>query len=250
MINTKGGSLYLTKTVSELLFDGYDDELLKFLKSAESPAFDLPFDSFAWFVDRNLSSTFDGRINMNTGENDITSLGVINSWNGNNRTRYYRDNCGKVNGTTGELWYPNIDPVKPITLFATDLCRSLTLSHDSFVERYGVSGSKWVGDDRLFDNGEKYPDTQCFCSSEPNACPDLKPGVLNVSECRYGAPAFVSYPHFYLADDSYLQGLNGMKPDKEKHQFSISLEPSTGIPLEVNARLQINILLQPITKLS
>lgn len=63
---------------------------------------------------------------------------------------------------------------------------------------------------------------------------------------RFGAPAFISYPHFYLADSSYREGIEGMHPNKTLHQFSISLEPHTGIPLQVNAEMQINIYIEPI----
>lgn len=246
MLNTRGGSLFVTKSVREWIFDGYNDTLLTFLKGLDSPAFNLPFDRFGWFVGRNLSSEYDGRINMYAGQEDISKMGKVYSWNGETRTRFYRDGCGAINGTTGELWYPNIAATKPVTIFATDICRSVTLNYNSTTERYGIQGSKWIADQSVLDNGSKYPEMSCFCTGAPNTCPDLPSGVLNVSDCRYGAPAFISFPHFYLADSSYTKDISGMNPDPEKHEFTMALEPNTGIPLEVNARLQINILLQPI----
>lgn len=36
-----------------------------------------------------------------------------------------------------------------------------------------------------------------------------------------------------------------MKPSKEAHEFSIAVEPRTGIPLKINAQLQINVLMKP-----
>jgi hypothetical protein len=50
-------------------------------------------------------------------------------------------------------------------------------------------------------------------------------GVLNNTACRLGAPAFMSYPHFYLGDQYYLDQIEGMKPEKEKHEFYAILEP-------------------------
>lgn len=35
-----------------------------------------------------------------------------------------------------------------------------------------------------------------------------------------------------------------MTPSKEKHEFSIAVEPRTGIPLKINAQLQINVLMK------
>ncbi|XP_055540738.1 protein croquemort-like [Wyeomyia smithii] len=37
-----------------------------------------------------------------------------------------------------------------------------------------------------------------------------------------------------------------MKPNRSKHEFYIAIEPHTGIPLDVRAQLQINMLLQPV----
>jgi scavenger receptor class B, member 1 len=36
-----------------------------------------------------------------------------------------------------------------------------------------------------------------------------------------------------------------MHPNKENHEFSVALEPRTGIPLNVRAQLQINLLMKP-----
>lgn len=35
----------------------------------------------------------------------------------------------------------------------------------------------------------------------------------------------MSFPHFYHADPVYLDQIEGMKPEKEKHQFFMSFEP-------------------------
>lgn len=36
-----------------------------------------------------------------------------------------------------------------------------------------------------------------------------------------------------------------MNPSKEDHEFSVAVEPRTGIPLKINAQLQINVLMKP-----
>lgn len=255
MINNKGGALFRTKTVRELLFDGYDDPLLDFLKKLNSSSVKIPFDKFGWFAERNGSKTYDGLFNMHTGEDDIFKLGIMDLWNQRNRTNFYPDTCGMVNGTTGELWPPNTDMKKPVSVFVTDICRSVSIKYNETIQKYGIEGGKWIGDDEVFDNGVKYPDMKCYCIPELSQdkkkveCSAKETGLLDVSECRYGAPVFVSYPHFYLADEKYVNDVVGMFPEKEKHEFSISLEPKTGIPLDVNARLQINMMVQPFDKI-
>lgn len=37
-----------------------------------------------------------------------------------------------------------------------------------------------------------------------------------------------------------------MEPDPDKHEFFIILEPNTGIPLEVRASVQLNLLIEPM----
>ena len=240
------GSLTATKSVREWLYDGYDDPLLDFLKSLNTSRFDIPFKRFGWFVERNNSKTYDGHFEMTTGESDVTSMGQLTMWNYHNRTKFYHDGCSTVKGTSGELWPPNMNATGDITLFVTDVCRPLTLAYQEPYESFGVTGSKWVGDYRVFDNGQKYPPNLCYCTGDRSCCPDLLPGVQNVSDCMYGAPAFVSFPHFYLADPSYAQAVSGLKPNRSEHEFIIALEPHTGIPLDIKARLQINLHLQPI----
>jgi hypothetical protein len=73
----------------------------------------------------------------------------------------------------------------------------------------------------MLDNGDIVPSRRCYC---PNG--DCGPsGTLNISSCKFGAPAFISMPHFYLADPSYRNAITGMSPDKKKHELSLVIEP-------------------------
>lgn len=240
------GSLVLTKTVGELLFDGYDDPILSLLKKLHLPQFKVPFSKFGWFSERNNSATYDGRFEIRTGQDDITKVGMMTQWNYSNKTKFYRDECSQVNGSSGELWPADMNPYGDITLFIPDLCHSLTLGYEQSHTRFGVTGSRWTAGSRVFDNGVAYPENACYCTGPQSSCPDLLRGVQNISDCRFGAPVFASFPHFYLADPAYVNAISGMAPERSKHVFSLALEPRTGIPLDVDARLQINILLQEI----
>ena len=69
---------------------------------------------------------------------------------------------------------------------------------------------------------------------------------MNVSSCRFGSPVFMSYPHFYNADPFYVEQVEGLQPKHKDHEFYMVLEPKTGIALEVAARFQVNMLVEPI----
>lgn len=237
----------LTKTarVKELLFDGYNDTILTLLnaikKKFPSLNINIPFSKFGWFYERNGSAMHDGRMNIRTGKDNIFDVGYLQSWNHKNHTKFFRGQCGNVVGTTGELWPPIKDNLThdDITMFIVDICRSLTLKYETNMKKYDVHGIKWTGDESMLDGND------CWCLADK--CPDsiLKRGVFNASTCQFGSPAFMSYPHFYLADKSYRENVAGMSPNKSKHEMYIALEPKSGIPLEIRARLQINLLLTP-----
>ncbi|XP_012253552.2 protein croquemort-like isoform X2 [Athalia rosae] len=239
-------TLFTTKTVRELLFEGYDDQLLDFARKLNMSRFNIPFDKFGWFYDRNGSTTYDGIFNMRTGNPNISDLGVLDLWNYRNKSDHWEGECSEIRGTTGELWSP-IGEIDTVEIFAPDICTSLSLTrvNDSFFS--GLRGATFVTDSRTFDNGSIVPSRACYCSKSDECQPS---GLLDVSQCRFGAPAFIGLPHFYLADDSYANAISGMNPKQEEYNFEMTLEPNTGIPLDVKAQMQINIMVEPISSIS
>ena len=72
----------------------------------------------------------------------------------------------------------------------------------------------------MFDNGTRVEARKCYCKNvkcQPS-------GAMDISSCKYGAPAFISLPHFYLADESYRSNISGMNPKKEDHEFKIVIQ--------------------------
>ncbi|XP_046382372.1 protein peste-like isoform X3 [Ischnura elegans] len=238
-------SFTVTKTVGQLLFEGYEDPLIAVAETLPALAnVDIPFDRFGWFYTRNGSSVYDGIFNMDTGHDDINKLGRLREWNYSNRTDFYEDQCGDIVGSAGELWPPGRTK-DSISMFSSDLCRSIELPFASELELMGVPAYRFEGGPNLVDNGSLDAHNGCYCGGQ---C--LPVGVVNASSCRYGSPAFVSFPHFLHADPYYASLIQGMSPDPKRHSFYITVEPKTGIPMDVAARLQINILMQPIKHVS
>jgi hypothetical protein len=54
-------------------------------------------------------------------------------------------------------------------------------------------------------------------------------GLFNTSACNFGAPMLSSFPHFYQADKSLLEYIDGMEPKKELHDSYIDLHPVSSI---------------------
>ncbi|KAI4501461.1 hypothetical protein M0802_003338 [Mischocyttarus mexicanus] len=278
-ILTSRTDLSISKTVDELLFTGYEDTIInmgKIIATKEMP----PLDRFGWFYTRNGSIKFDGNFNVDTGNEDISQLGVVKKWNYKDTTTFFKSPCNVIEGSAGELW-PPYQYEDSISLFSPDVCRTLTYEFEEKIEHMGIVGNKYaLGKHSLGNNTKKrYPHHQakyfeittttenffesdysgevtqtyennddsdvvnlgnCYCNGECNPS-----GLINITSCRYGAPAFASLPHFYKGDPMLSNQVEGMNPNEEDHSFYIVLEPTTGIPLEVAARLQINMLIQP-----
>ncbi|XP_058463026.1 protein croquemort-like [Malaya genurostris] len=238
--------------VKKILFEGYDDYFLTSLLeiAKENPgivdAIELPqFDKFGWFYGRNESETYDGSYTIGTGVDSFDTMGMMHRWNNVKQTQFFRGECGLVHGSTGELWPPFQEVQKSnVSVFSPDICSVMTLEFDGVYSSHGIDGYKWKGNERPFDNGHTYSETECQCTALATECPVFAAGVLDVSRCKSGAPATVSYPHFYLADPIYRQDVDGMEPNKEQHEFLLALEPHTGVPLSVKAQLQVNLVVK------
>lgn len=81
-----------------------------------------------------------------------------------------------------------------------------------------------MGDATMFDNGQNVTERACFCEGECQPA-----GVRNLTRCRQGAPVFVSFPHFYLADPTYLSSIEGLSPNKTLHEFQLTIDPVSKI---------------------
>lgn len=181
-----------------------------------------------------------GHFNINTGKDDISKIGVTRTWNYVNATPYFKRPCNDVHGSGGEFYPPQLTTDRLITIFHGELCRYLDLYFDREEVVNGIKSYRYAANERSVDNGTTSQDHACFLHDE-----NLPAGMMNITECRYGAPIFVSFPHFYAADPYFLRAVDGLKPEKDKHELYVILEPETALPLELVGRLQINVLIQP-----
>lgn len=180
-----------------------------------------------------------GHFNIHTGADDISQLGQIRTWNYETETPYFDSPCNDVIGSGGEFYPPGQTKDRPLTFFNGELCRYLDLYFDEEKEIDGLNVYKYASTKQSVDNGTQYSEYECFLSNE-----ELPSGLMNVSACRFGAPVFVSLPHFYAADEKLLDLVDGLQPEKEKHEFQITMEPAMAIPVDVSARLQVNVKVQ------
>jgi scavenger receptor class B protein 1 len=233
--------VYTTHTVEELLFSGYEDKLLNMVRPG---AIFIPglaeFDKFAFFYKRN-GSIFSGDVNARIKYTGVEggTFGEYVTWNNNNVSSFYTGNCQKVQGGL-EDFPQRIKNDTRLRIFSPEMCTYLDFDYVNDEYLFGLS-TKRFGSRLLFDNGTEDKEYSCYCKGE---CQPR--GLLNTSECTSGAPLFTSLPHFYNADPYYTNLIDGMQPDKEKHDFYLNYDHRNGLIIYAAGRFQLNALVDPV----
>ncbi|CAG0919554.1 unnamed protein product [Notodromas monacha] len=225
--------------VGDLLW-GYDDPLLRMAKDIMPPGQTPPFDKFGFLYDSNGTSK--ENLTTYTGVGDIARKGLIKDFDGMTQLPFWaEDSCNAIHGSDGSAFPPDIDTSKTLYIFNPKFCRAMPLVYDGDVFHDGIRTARMTPPEDAFDVAQ--PDNACFCLDPPDCAPK---GLFNISACQFGSPVYMSWPHFYQGEKKLLQQVQGLSPEKEKHQFYVDLEPKLGLPLSVQARLQVNIQLQSI----
>ncbi|KAH8412390.1 hypothetical protein KR009_001673, partial [Drosophila setifemur] len=237
-LNREGGSTQMTHTAGQWLFDGYYDRLLDFVEQLHSPLLPVYSSTFSWFYERNNSKTAEGNFTIHTGKGDLSRMGDLLLWKGENTTGFFPGECGKVNGSTGELWSPDRKWNQPTSIFLSDAARFLNLFPVQNVTIDGIDLWRYESTNLTLDNGQLSPDTKCFCL--PNReCP--RNGVQDYGPPAFMGPFYMSHPHFYLTDPLYRENTTGLNPNATEHGMHVVLEPTLGIPFSLRGQLMISV---------
>ncbi|KAK5638443.1 hypothetical protein RI129_012738 [Pyrocoelia pectoralis] len=175
-----------------------------------------------------------------TGENDIAKSGLIDTYRGSHTLTQWEGQCGNVhNASDATKFSGNIQENDTLLFFRKSMCRAYEMIRVNSTTRSGLDGYIYHFAPNSNDNGNIRPENSCFCTETP--C--LPSGLLDVRGCYYGFPIATSYPHFFGADPKVRESVDGTNPDYEKHHSYFIIEPKSGLPLEVAARFQINMVL-------
>ncbi|CAN8006198.1 unnamed protein product, partial [Ixodes hexagonus] len=217
VINKLNEPLIVSHTVGELLYDGYPD-FLAAVSHMLDPTIPTSDGRFGWMHEKN--ATDDGLYTVYTGEDRMDLYNIITHWNGREKLTVWKDTCNMINGTNGEIDPPLTPGQGTIEIFNSDMCRSFKLVREGWDELYGISAARFRMDNRTFDNGTTYPPNACFDTGR-----NMVSGAVDIGPCQHKLPAALSFPHFYLADASYRDKVEGMKPDPSRHAFILDMDP-------------------------
>ncbi|XP_016838425.1 scavenger receptor class B member 1 isoform X4 [Nasonia vitripennis] len=226
-------------TAKEFMF-GYESTLVT-LGNNVMPAW-IKFDRLG-LIDRMYD--FEGDYEtVYTGETDPRLTGLIEKYNGNENLPQWSGKCANVKGSSdGAKFQSYIEPNDTLRFFRKSLCRSEAMIRTG--EKYvkGLYSYKYKFMDHELDNGHFNPENKCFCRQ--GMC--LPYGLIDVTDCYYGFPIALSYPHFYDSDPSLLEAVEGLSPVQELHESYFYIQPKSGLPVDLAFRFQINMALQDIS---
>ena len=75
-------------------------------------------------------------------------------------------------------------------------------------------------------------------------------GLWDIGTCAVLIPVSISLPHFLYANSKITSKVEGMRPDPDKHEFYLYMNPTIGTPVWADARIQANIATQSHSFLS
>ncbi|KAM9735633.1 lysosome membrane protein 2-like isoform 1-T1 [Menidia menidia] len=237
-MNSLGSGLFTTRTVDELLW-GYEDPLLARIAPSNPEVESV----FGLMYKKNGSN--DGEFVFHTGQQNHLDYGRIETWKGQRQLSFWSSNeSNSIEGSDGSAFHPLLDKNERIYIFTPDLCRTIYMDFEKDVEVKGIPAYRFTPPRSVLASKEENPLNEGFCVS-PGEC--LGTGLLKVSPCRKGAPVVASFPHFFLADEKYVQAVSGLSPKRKHHQTYLDLNPTTGVIVRANKRAQVNILINRIT---
>ncbi|XP_054157326.1 platelet glycoprotein 4-like [Oppia nitens] len=206
------------------------------------PDFGMPNNRFGILNGKNNSKS--GPYEVLTGQGDTQFLKVI-SYENKRRFNYYdKRKCNMFNGTDGSNMGSFLHKEDTLYVFNAAACRSIYATYSGVSHVNGIPSWRYVLPANLFGSPQKNPDNRCYCRTPhiPDACD----GIFYVGQCLSGAPLALSYPHLMYASRRLTQTIDGLHPNRELHESYFDIEPTLGTPMKGAARLQMNLLMQPI----
>ncbi|XP_061119319.1 lysosome membrane protein 2-like [Conger conger] len=237
-MNSKGSGIFMTRSVDEILW-GYKDPLLTSVHSMKPEVEEY----FGLMYKKNGTSS--GEFVFHTGEENYMDFGKIHTWKGQRETTWWTSKeSNMINGTDGGGFHPFVSKDEQLYVFTADLCRSIYVTFVKEVEIKGIPAYRFAPPRDVLASHEENPANEGFCVPAGNC---LGTGVLQVKECRKGAPIVVSFPHFYHGAEEYINGVEGLSPNQEHHETFLDINPTLGIPIRASKRAQINVHLKRIS---
>lgn len=210
---------FVNVTADQLVF-GYDDALVS-LAHRFYPKHMRPMEKMGLLLARN--GTLTEVSSIKTGYQGMDQFGYIDSLNGMDHLPHWNEEpCTSIAGSEGSFFPPrDIAKSDRVHIYDKDLCRIIPLQYVERVEKDGLAADLFRLPNNSYGDAAHNPENKCYDAGEYEAVR----GLQNISPCQYGAPVYISNPHFYDADPALLDSVEGLKPEREKHETYFKIQP-------------------------
>ena len=236
--------IIISCTPRQFLIDSYPTKVIKHMSNMAG--IDRP-DHFSLMNSRNNSDR--GVWTVFTGKSNPSMTGIIKAWNNQTELKCWRgEPCDQVRGSEGAFFAPPITPEKKLSIFTPELNTTMigTFSHSFYedsLEKYRFT---------VFENQFTNRDNSCYCARTEEIdkyC--YLDGLIDLYDCTDGLPFLMSKPHFYNSESTLYNRMNiGLSPNKTLHESFMDVDPYLGVVSGVKMRMQLNIDMAPIKRLS
>eukprot|EP00092_Neocalanus_flemingeri_P108734 GFUD01139653.1.p1 GENE.GFUD01139653.1~~GFUD01139653.1.p1 ORF type:complete len:576 (+),score=193.84 GFUD01139653.1:124-1851(+) len=225
--------------------------------SLERPKAEIVDCKCLWGLFRDRNVTLRKPVKVHHGMADLSKKGWVEEFDSSATLNWWKpgSECDRLGGQDSSTLPPGWERTQSMDMFISLMCRRIKLAYEKDTSHLGLTSYRFIpppnamGSHTDPDQVKRNPDNSCFCLKEEGfSC--FKSGVFNMEPCKrtpdlpLGAPIALSYPHFYEADQSFLDAVVGLKPNKEEHQFYVDVVPEFGFPLAIRPRFQLNAIIR------
>lgn len=212
----------------------YSESLLKFLHKT------LPHPYIQIQLNNSINDTQDSIIH--TGVDGIENIGQYIQWDGLTQLAIWpQEHANDINGTEGLIFHPYVSENEVLQVFIQDVIRSFDITYVGEVQHLGLTTFRFELPNTTFESAFTRSDNAKWGSWNPD-------GLIYLGATQDPVvPIFGSKPHFLDGDPSLRQDIIGLDPDpalnRSQYDTQVDVEPTTGVNIQVQNILQLNIQL-------
>ena len=156
----------------------------------------------------------------------------------------HNNSANKVGGSDGMLYPRDIDQQSTLTLWVDPALRQIPLINEGgkTIDFKGIELLKFVPDPTSYASAYKVKANAAYYQFQGG-------GFFNLTSAQYGAPIFLSFPHFLHAENAshYVRALEGLSPpDEAIHGYDFGVQPTLGKVMYGSGKQQVNIKIGPV----
>lgn len=238
IFSSTDAKLYVCQPPTSLAWN-YTDRLIKELNEnllLRQTGLNYPLKFVSIQMNNSINDSFPSVIH--TGVSDINKIGRFEQWKGNVGSLNLWPNgmgANSINGTEGVLFSPFLSEDDTLEVLSDDAFRMFKLVYTDSLELMGIRVFRYEITNSTFESAFTNPENARWGSWNPDGLLYLGPTQDPI------VPVFGSKPHFLDGDPVLREKVEGVMPDRSRHETVLHVDPLTGANVQFAIRIQINV---------